>query len=104
MKGSRKSKNIQKKSDVSLVIDTVEGKPENISYLNAKAVMVDGKAEIKDDDNGSFAKKMYERYAGKNSLSNPMIQYSVNQPRYVLVIKPIKFVSWDLGKIADIKQ
>ena len=104
MKGSRKVRNIQKNSDVSLVIDTVEGKPEDISYLNAKAVIVDGKAKIRGDDNGSFAKKMYARYAGKNSLSNPMVQYSVNQPRYVLVIKPIKFVSWDLGKIANMKQ
>jgi hypothetical protein len=60
------------------VIDTVEGEPEDISYLNAKAVIVEGNAEIKDDDNGSFAKMMYERYTGKNSISNPMVQYSVN--------------------------
>jgi PPOX class probable F420-dependent enzyme len=104
MKGSKKVRNIQKNPNVSLVIDTIEGNPEDISYLNAKAVIIDGKAEMKDDYNGSFAKKMYERYAGKNSLSNPMVQYSVNQPRYVLFIKPIKFASWDLGKIADMKQ
>lgn len=35
--------------------------PEDISYHNAKAVIVNGKAEIREDDNGSFVKKMYER-------------------------------------------
>jgi PPOX class probable F420-dependent enzyme len=104
MKGSKKAKNIQKNPHVSIVIDTVEGKSGDVSYLNAKAVIVEGKAEVRDDDNGSFAKKMYERYTGKDSLSNPIVQYSINQPRHVLVIKPTKFVSWDLGKIANMKQ
>lgn len=44
----------------------------------------------------------YERYVGRNSLSNPMVQYSINQPRYVIVIKPTKFVSWDT--FANIKK
>jgi hypothetical protein len=43
------------------VIDIVEGKSEDVSYLNAKAVIVEGKAEIRDDNSGSFARKMYER-------------------------------------------
>jgi hypothetical protein len=60
------------------VIDDVEGKSEDVSYLNAKAIIVEGKAEVRDDNNGSFAKKMYERYTGKDSLSNAMVQYSVN--------------------------
>jgi PPOX class probable F420-dependent enzyme len=104
MKGSRKAKNIQKNPHVSIVIDIVEGNPEDVTYLNAKAVVIEGKAETRDDDNGSFARKMYERYVGRNSLSNPMVQYSINQPRYVIVIEPTKFVSWDLGKIANTKQ
>jgi hypothetical protein len=33
------------------------------------------------------------------SSTYPMVQYSVKQPRHMLVIKPTKFVSWDLGKI-----
>jgi hypothetical protein len=66
--------------------------------------VIEGKAETRDDDNGSFARKMYERYVGRNSLSNPMVQYSINQPRYLVVIKPTKFVSWDLGKIANMNQ
>jgi nitroimidazol reductase NimA-like FMN-containing flavoprotein (pyridoxamine 5'-phosphate oxidase superfamily) len=45
MKGSKKARNIQKNPHVSLVIDTVEGKPEDISYLNAKAVIVNGKSD-----------------------------------------------------------
>ncbi len=86
------------------MIDVVEGEPEDLSYLNAKAVVIEGQAEMKDDTDGSFSKKMYERYAGKNALSNPMVQFSVSQPRHVLVIKPTKIISWDLGKIATMQQ
>jgi hypothetical protein len=54
----------------------------------------------KDDINGSFARKMFERYAGKDALENPMVQSSINMPRNMLVIKPIKIISWDLRKIS----
>jgi hypothetical protein len=43
--------------NVSIVIDIVEGKPEDISYLNAIAVIIEGEAEIKDDTDGLFATK-----------------------------------------------
>ncbi|HJR46850.1 MAG TPA: pyridoxamine 5'-phosphate oxidase family protein [Nitrososphaeraceae archaeon] len=103
MKGTKRARNMQKNPYVSIVIDTVEGKPEDISYLNAKAIIVEGKAEIKDDDGGSFAKKMYEIYSGKKSLASPMVQLSVSQPRHILIIKPTKVISWDLGKFASMK-
>ena len=54
---------------------------------------------MKDDIDGSFARKMYERYAGKDALENPMVQSSISMPRNILVIKPVKIISWDLGKI-----
>jgi PPOX class probable F420-dependent enzyme len=98
-KGTKRTKNVKNNPNVSIVIDIVEGKAEDISYLNAKAVVIEGEAEIRDDTDGSFAKKMYERYAGKNSLNNPMVQASVIMPRYILTIRPVKIMSWDLSKI-----
>jgi PPOX class probable F420-dependent enzyme len=98
-KGTKRVKNIKYNPNVSIVIDIVEGKAEDISYLNAKAVVIEGEAEIRDDTDGSFAKKMYERYAGKNVLDNPMVQASVIMPRYILTIRPVKVMSWDLSKI-----
>jgi PPOX class probable F420-dependent enzyme len=98
-KGTKRTKNVKNNPNVSIVIDIVEGKAEDISYLNAKAVVIEGEAEIRDDTDGSFAKKMYERYAGKNALDNPMVQASVIMPRYILTIRPVKVMSWDLSKI-----
>ena len=104
-KGARKAKNLQTNPHVSITIDDVEGKLEDISFLNAKAVIIEGTGELKDDDtNNSFAKKMYERYVGKNALSNPMVQFSVNLPRYVLVVKPTKIISWDFTKLPPFEQ
>lgn len=98
-KGTKRAKNVKYNPNVSIVIDIVEGKAEDISYLNAKAVVIEGEAEIRDDTDGSFAKKMYKRYAGKNALENPMVQASVIMPRYILTIRPVKVMSWDLSKI-----
>jgi PPOX class probable F420-dependent enzyme len=98
-KGTKRAKNVKNNPNISIVIDIVEGKAEDISYLNAKAVVIEGEAEIRDDTDGSFAKKMYERYAGKNVLDNPMVQASVIMPRYILTIRPVKVMSWDLSKI-----
>ena len=99
-KGTKRTKNIKDNPYVSIAIDVVDGKPEDISYLNAKAVIIEGEAEIKDDTNGSFAKKMYERYVGKDALNNPMVQFRIGMPRHILVIKPDKVMSWDLAKLA----
>jgi len=98
-KGTKRTKNVKNNPNVSIVIDIVEGKAEDISYLNTKAVVIEGEAKIRDDTDGSFAKKMYERYAGKNALDNPMVQASVIMPRYLLTIRPVKVMSWDLSKI-----
>jgi nitroimidazol reductase NimA-like FMN-containing flavoprotein (pyridoxamine 5'-phosphate oxidase superfamily) len=103
-KGARKAKNLQTNPNVSITIDNVEGKLEDISFLNAKAVIIEGIGELKDDINNSFAKKMYERYVGKNAFSNPMVQFSVNLPRYILVVKPTKIISWDFTKIPPFEQ
>jgi hypothetical protein len=46
---------------------------------------------------------MYEIYSGKKSLASPMVQLSVSQPRHILIIKPTKVISWDLGKFASMK-
>jgi PPOX class probable F420-dependent enzyme len=103
-KGARKAKNLQTNPNVSITIDDVEGKLEDISFLNAKAVIIEGTGELKDDINNLFAKKMYERYVGKNALSYPMVQFSVNLPRYILVVKPTKIISWDFTKIPPFDQ
>jgi PPOX class probable F420-dependent enzyme len=103
-KGARKAKNLQTNPNVSITIDDVEGKLEDISFLNAKAVIIEGTGELKDDINNSFTKKMYEMYVGKNALSNAMVQFSVNLPRYILVVKPTKIISWDFTKIPPFEQ
>ncbi|HZE77709.1 MAG TPA: pyridoxamine 5'-phosphate oxidase family protein [Nitrososphaeraceae archaeon] len=106
-KGTRKAKNLQNSPNVSIVIDdVVEGKPEDLSHLTKeKAVIIEGKVvEMRDDIGSSFARKMYERYVGKNALDNPMVQFSVNLPRYILVIKPIKIISWDFTKIPPLQE
>jgi PPOX class probable F420-dependent enzyme len=103
-KGARKAKNLQTNPNVSITIDDVEGKLEDISFLNAKAVIIEGTGELKDDINNLFTKKMYEMYVGKNALSNAMVQFSVNLPRYILVVKPTKIISWDFTKIPPFEQ
>jgi PPOX class probable F420-dependent enzyme len=103
-RGMKKTKNLEANPNVSIIIDDVEGKPENISYLNAKAVIIEGEVEMKDDIDGSFARKMYERYVGRNALNNPMVQFSINLPRHLLVIKPTKIMSWDFSKIPDLDR
>ena len=87
---------------MSIIIDDVieGGKPGDLSYLtNEKAVIIEGKVvEMRDDIGGSFTRKLFERYACKSALDNPMVQFSVNLPRYILVIEPIKIISWDFTK------
>ena len=56
-KGARKAKNLQTNPNVSITIDDVEGKLEDISFLNAKAVIIEGTGELKDDINNSLRKK-----------------------------------------------
>ena len=47
-KETKKAKNVKNNPNVSIAIDIVEGKPEDISYLNdAKAVIIEGEAEMK---------------------------------------------------------
>jgi uncharacterized pyridoxamine 5'-phosphate oxidase family protein len=99
-KDTKKTKNLQNNPNVSIVIDVVEGKSGDISFLDGKAVIVECIVEIRDEiDNNSFARKTYERYIGISALDNPFVQFSVNLPRYMLVIKPTKIISWDFSKI-----
>jgi general stress protein 26 len=103
-KDTKKAKNLQNNPNVSIVIDVVEGKSGDISFLNGKAVIVEGIVEIRDEiDNNSFARKTYERYVGKTALDNPFVQFSVNMPRYMLVIKPTKIISWAFSKIPPLE-
>lgn len=98
-KETKKTKNLQNDPNVSIVIDVVEGQPGDLSFFNGKAVIIEGIAKIRDEiDNNSFARKTYERYVGKSALSNPFVQFSVNLPRYVIVIKPTKIISWNFNK------
>lgn len=104
-KGARKAKNLQSNPNVSITIDdVVGGKPGDLSFLSAKAVIINGNGELKDDTDNSFAKKMYERYVGKEALNNPMVQAGVKLPRYILVIKPTKIMSWDFTKLPPFEQ
>jgi nitroimidazol reductase NimA-like FMN-containing flavoprotein (pyridoxamine 5'-phosphate oxidase superfamily) len=100
-KDTRKAKNLKKNPNVSIAIDVIEGEPEDISFLNGRAVIIEGVAEMRDDIDGSFARRMYERYVGKNALNTPMVQFSINMPRQVLVIRPMKIMSWDISKISN---
>jgi nitroimidazol reductase NimA-like FMN-containing flavoprotein (pyridoxamine 5'-phosphate oxidase superfamily) len=99
-KGTKKIKNLQSNPNVSIIIDIVDGRVEDLSYATkAKAVIIEGIAELQDDIDNSFIRKTYERYAGKNALNNPQVQFSVSLPRYMVVIKPTKIMSWDFTKI-----
>ena len=99
-KGTKKTKNLQSNPNVSIIIDIVDGRAEDLSYANkVKAVIIEGTAELQDDIDNSFARKTYERYVGKNALNNPQVQFSVSLPRYMVVIKPAKIMSWDFTKI-----
>jgi Pyridoxamine 5'-phosphate oxidase len=103
-KDTKKTKNLQNNPNVSIVIDVVEGKSGDLSFFNGKAMIVEGVVEIRDEiDNNSFAKKTYKRYVGKSALDNPFIQFSVNLPRCILVIKPTKIISWDFSKIPPLE-
>jgi nitroimidazol reductase NimA-like FMN-containing flavoprotein (pyridoxamine 5'-phosphate oxidase superfamily) len=100
-KGTKKTKNLQSNPNVSIIIDIVDGRVEDLSYATkAKAVIIiEGIAELQDDIDKSFVRKTYERYVGKNALNSPQVQFSVSLPRYMVVIKPTKIVSWDFSKI-----
>ena len=101
----KKTKNLQSNPNVSIIIDIVDGRVEDLSYVNkVKAVIIEGIAELQDDVDSSFARKTYERYVGKNALTNPQVQFSVSLPRYMVVIKPTKIMSWDFTKIEASKQ
>jgi nitroimidazol reductase NimA-like FMN-containing flavoprotein (pyridoxamine 5'-phosphate oxidase superfamily) len=102
-KDTKKVRNLKENPYVSIVIDIIEGKPGNISFLNGKAVIIEGKVEIKDDIDHTVAIEMYERYVGKEALNNPMVQFSINLPRHILLVKPIKILSWDISKIYRMK-
>lgn len=102
-KDSTKVKNLKENPNVSIVIDVIEGDPGNISFLNGKAVIIEGEVEIKEDIDHTVATNMYERYAGKEALNNPKVQFSINLPRHTLFVKPIKIMSWDISKIYDRK-
>ena len=99
-KGTKKTKNLQRNPNVSIIIDIVDGRVEDLSYANkAKAVIIESIAEVRDDIDRSFVRKTYERYVGKNALNNPQVQFSVSLPRYMVIIKPTKIMSWDFSKI-----
>jgi len=99
-KGTKKTKNLQRNPNVSIIIDIVDGRVQDLSFATkAKAVIIEGIAELHDDTDSSFARKTYERYAGKNALNNPQVQFSVSLPRHMVVIKPTKIMSWDFTKV-----
>jgi PPOX class probable F420-dependent enzyme len=98
-KGTKKIKNLQSNPNVSIIIDIVDGKVEDVSYATkAKAVIIEGIAELRDDIDNSFVKRTYERYIGKKALNDPLVQFSVNLPRYMIVIKPTRIISWDFTR------
>ncbi|MGB6671118.1 MAG: pyridoxamine 5'-phosphate oxidase family protein [Candidatus Nitrosopolaris sp.] len=104
-KGTKKTKNLQSNPNVSIIIDIVDGRVEDLSYATkVKAVIIEGVAKLQDDVDSSFARKTYERYVGKNALNNPQVQFSVSLPRYIVVINPTKIMSWDFTKIESYKQ
>ena len=103
-KGTEKTKNLQSNPNVSIIIDIVDGRVGDLSYIiisgnKVKAVIIESIAEVRDDIDSSFVRKNYERYVGKNALNNPQVQFSVNLPMYTVIIKPTKIKSWDLTKI-----
>jgi nitroimidazol reductase NimA-like FMN-containing flavoprotein (pyridoxamine 5'-phosphate oxidase superfamily) len=64
-KGTKKTKNLQSNPNVSIIIDIVDGRVEDLSYATkAKAVIIEGIAKLEDDTDSSFVRKTYERYTG----------------------------------------
>jgi nitroimidazol reductase NimA-like FMN-containing flavoprotein (pyridoxamine 5'-phosphate oxidase superfamily) len=62
-KGTKKTKNLQSNPNVSIIIDIVDGRVEDLSYATkAKAVIIEGIAELHDDTDSSFVRKTYERF------------------------------------------
>lgn len=57
-KGTKKTKNLQSNPNVSIIIDTVDGRVEDLSYATkAKAVIIEGIAELHDDTDSSLQEK-----------------------------------------------
>ena len=48
----------EEKLSQSIAIDVIEGEPEDISFLNGKAVIIEGVAQLRDDIDGSFARRI----------------------------------------------
>lgn len=102
MKGSKKVRNIEKNPNISIIIDECYGKIGDLSYYtDANAVIIEGKAELKDDTDAKIFKKIFELYIGKENLNNPMVQYIMNLPHVTITIKPEKIKSWDFRKALE---
>ncbi|MGI0019232.1 MAG: pyridoxamine 5'-phosphate oxidase family protein [Nitrososphaera sp.] len=100
-KDSVKTKNIGKNPSVSPVVDDVRGEAGDISYFTGTAaVVIEGRAEIKKDvDANAFAKELYKRYVGEQTLSHPMMQYMMTVPKCVIAIRLARMFSWDSQKM-----
>jgi PPOX class probable F420-dependent enzyme len=104
-KGTKKIRNLEKNPHVSIIVDVSDGKAGELSfYTDAKAVIIEGKVEMREDPDNSFARKVYARYVSESNLNNQMVQFTINVPRYTLVIKPEKVTSWDFTKIGRMQR
>jgi general stress protein 26 len=62
-KKTKKTKNLQSNPNVSIIIDIVDERAEDLTYATkAKAVIIEGIAELHDDTDSSFVRKTYERF------------------------------------------
>jgi nitroimidazol reductase NimA-like FMN-containing flavoprotein (pyridoxamine 5'-phosphate oxidase superfamily) len=89
-----KAKNIQKRPDVSLTIDTFEG------ILNAKGLLAEGKAHILSGPEASKINlRIHHKYVGAKRLKQRGWKEFAAEDDVTIVIEPTKWRSWDFSKL-----
>jgi nitroimidazol reductase NimA-like FMN-containing flavoprotein (pyridoxamine 5'-phosphate oxidase superfamily) len=61
-----------------------------------KSVIVEGRAEIIEDDIWDITRRIVEKYVKKDHVEARMTRMRT-EPRVILVIHPDKWISWDMA-------
>jgi PPOX class probable F420-dependent enzyme len=82
-----KYNSIKRDPRVTLCIDDATG---------FKTVIVEGRAEIIEDDIWDITRRIVEKYVEKDHVEARMTRMRT-EPRVILVIRPEKWISWDMA-------
>ena len=82
-----KYNSIKRDPRVTLCIDDATG---------FKTVIVEGRAEIIEDDIWRITRRIVEKYVDKEHVEARMTRMGA-EPRVILVIRPDKWISWDMA-------